>query len=319
MAVCPNYDINGSANVSTNMYVAGRIGIGKTNPGYPLDINGTYVATTFAGNLAWGYLTSVPSLLSNRSSLGWSNITGAPSYVGVSNTSLSAYSHLSGTSNGGSNQGGLASWNGLSFKCLTDCNDRHWFNCRTGDTSFVGHLSNAGNLQVGGFISTATLSNSGIIASTTLSNTGNVNVGGVLNAIGNVSNSGTLTSYGITSINTQSDTGYRKGLRFWDSGDGNWSMYMCQSGAGKSAASNTACTSIDGRTAHHVRVRAGNGTQQGWLWENTAENCMMSLTCDTGNLYIRNLVQTSNLVAGNTIAGSNSLFGYVLRLCLVKV
>jgi hypothetical protein len=75
--------------ISTANYVG--IG-GNSNPQYPLHINGTCVATTFAGNLGWGYLTSVSSLLSNSSVIGWSNIVNAPSYVGVSNTLLSVYS-----------------------------------------------------------------------------------------------------------------------------------------------------------------------------------------------------------------------------------
>jgi hypothetical protein len=44
-----------------------KVGIGKSNPAYPLDINGTCVATMFAGNLGWGYLTSVPALCSSTS------------------------------------------------------------------------------------------------------------------------------------------------------------------------------------------------------------------------------------------------------------
>jgi hypothetical protein len=44
-----------------------KVGIGRPNPAYPLDINGTCVATMFVGNLSWGYLTSVPALCSNTS------------------------------------------------------------------------------------------------------------------------------------------------------------------------------------------------------------------------------------------------------------
>jgi hypothetical protein len=79
---------------------------------------------------------------------------------------------------------------------------------------------------------------------------------------------------------------------------------MCQAGAGRSAASNTACSSLDGRTAHHIRMRTESGSQQGWLWENNGENCMMFLTCDTGNLYVRNLIQSSNITAGQTLTSA---------------
>jgi hypothetical protein len=44
-----------------------NVGIRNSNPQYALDINGTCVATQFAGSLGWGYLTSVPALCSNTS------------------------------------------------------------------------------------------------------------------------------------------------------------------------------------------------------------------------------------------------------------
>jgi hypothetical protein len=558
-------DVVGSINVSSNIYAASRIGIGTTSPGYPLQVVGTAVATTFAGALAWGYLTGVPALLSNNSSIGWSNIVDKLSYVGQSNTSLSVYSLQTpsntmriytsnlcvgvngdtnlGThvwNNGidgaefGSNEGGLASWYGLSFRCLTDNTDRHVFDCRTGDTKFKGAFTNYGdasfssNVVVGSSITASaiqagdlfiddsisaqsgltsegdiisstsggnnlgtsgspwgglntltaslgdatmtTMSNSGVISlnsgdgdkivltsvganaskithapgwgvgyysgyntgtngvhnfytsysggwsnnlqissqfvniNGTLSNSGNANVGGLLkvsgdtgisgiftvsneirasangtcqlrlanpllggsswmyrwdstnlyllstglsnanggwNSIrstmyntsgdvfhanaqvsishstgayngqsisgtslsisGNQSNNGAITVGNVLGVNQQVDSGYGKGIRFWDSGDANWSGYMSQQGAGKSAASNTACSSLDGRTSHHIRMRVGSGASQGFIWENTGENCLMSLTADTGSLYVRSLIQTSNITVGQTL------------------
>jgi hypothetical protein len=87
-----------------NAMANGNFGITKTTPGATLKVNGTYKttgnativgalsATTLSGSLPFTSLTTVPSLLSNASSLGWSNIVEAPAYVGASNTSLSIYS-----------------------------------------------------------------------------------------------------------------------------------------------------------------------------------------------------------------------------------
>jgi hypothetical protein len=121
------------------------------------------------------------------------------------------------------------------------------------------------------------------ISSTSLTNSGNVVIGGIL------------------AVNQNVDTGYGKGIRYWDAADNNWSGYMCQSGVGKSVASNTACVSLDARTAHHIRMRVGSGNGQGFIWENNGENCLMSLTADTGNLFVRNLIQSSNITVGQVL------------------
>jgi hypothetical protein len=86
-----------------NAMANGNFGIKTTTPGATLEVNGTFKttgnativgtlsATTLSGSLSFTSLTTVPSLLSNALSLGWSNIVGAPAYVGASNTSLSVY------------------------------------------------------------------------------------------------------------------------------------------------------------------------------------------------------------------------------------
>jgi hypothetical protein len=142
------------------------------------------------------------------------------------------------------------------------------------------------------------------IAHTTGAYTGQAINGTSLNNSGNQSNTGAITVGGVLSLSQNNDTGYNKGICFWDSVDANWSLYMCQAGAGRSAASNTACSSLDGRTAHHIWMQTGSGSQQGWLWEDNGENCMMSLTCDTGNLYVRILIQSSNITAGQTLTSA---------------
>lgn len=106
-------------------------------------------------------------------------------------------------------------------------------------------------------------------------------------------------------VQNSSDGGATRGLYMWNSSDPNWAIYMATAGAGKSIGGGTAPTSIDGRSLHHIRFRTANSSSQGWLWENQSEQCVMSLTPDTGNLYTRGSIyagnSTSNLVlhAGN--------------------
>jgi hypothetical protein len=105
-------------------------------------------------------------------------------------------------------------------------------------------------------------------------------------------------------VNQSVDSGVGRGIFWWNDADPNWTSYFASSGANRSFANGTACTSLDGRTAHHHRARAGNSATQGILWENTSDQCVMSLTPDTGNLYTRSLVQTSNINVGQTLTAA---------------
>jgi hypothetical protein len=102
-------------------------------------------------------------------------------------------------------------------------------------------------------------------------------------------------------VNQSIDSGNGRGIWWWNESDPSWCSYFASSGAGKTTSESTACTSLDGRTAHHHRARVGNSATQGFLWENNGEACLMSLTADTGNLFVRNLVQTSNVNVGQTL------------------
>jgi hypothetical protein len=140
-------------------------------------------------------------------------------------------------------------------------------------------------------------------------NLANGNVSMADSKITMVHSSGNLIVGGVLGVNQQVDSGYGKGIRYWDQNDANWCGYMSQQGAGKSAASNTASSSLDGRTSHHIRMRVGSGASQGFIWENANETCLMSLTADTGSLYVRSLIQTSNITVGqtlNSVTHSNS-------------
>ena len=119
-----------------------------------------------------------------------------------------------------------------------------------------------------------------------------------------------LTGGSKITVQGGTDGGTNHGLMMWTDTDTNWGIYMSQAGASKSLAGNTAVSSINGRSSHHIRFRVANGTTQGFVWENSGESCLMSLTSDTGHLYTKGNIyagnSTSNLVwhSGNDGSGS---------------
>jgi hypothetical protein len=96
----------------------------------------------------------------------------------------------------------------------------------------------------------------------------------------------------------------------WTSGDPNWGIYMSTSASGVSMGGGYAPASFDGRNLHHIRFRVAQANWSGFMWENSADVALMSLTGDTGNLYTRGQIyagnSTSNVVwhAGNDGSGS---------------
>lgn len=85
-----------------------------------------------------------------------------------------------------------------------------------------------------------------------------------------------------------------RGIQLWNSNDKSWAIYMGQSGATKSFNDDTACTALDGSTVHHLRMRAYDGAARGFLWENSSEVALMSLTADTGNLWTKGYLSTKD-------------------------
>jgi hypothetical protein len=64
---------------------------------------------------------------------------------------------------------------------------------------------------------------------------------------------------------------------------------MSTAGAGLSPSGGTTCASLDGRTGSQLRNRVANSTSQGLVWENASESCLMSLSADTGNLFVKGM------------------------------
>ncbi len=88
------------------------------------------------------------------------------------------------------------------------------------------------------------------------------------------------------SVMNGNNGGTDHGLYIFDTTDNAWVVYGA-SASGASPSGGSACTSLDGRTGYHKRSRAFGGTLQGFIWENSSEQCLMSLTADTGDLYTK--------------------------------
>ena len=89
-----------------------------------------------------------------------------------------------------------------------------------------------------------------------------------------------ITAGSKITVQSAVDGGNANGIYYWMNTDTNWVGYMGQSGAGRSASGGTACTGAFGFTAHALRNRVTNATTQGFIWENLAETCLMSIRGD---------------------------------------
>lgn len=101
-------------------------------------------------------------------------------------------------------------------------------------------------------------------------------------------------------VQNKADGGPGHGLFWWDTDDNNWGTYMGSSGAGRSLTGSTACTSLDGRMQQHIRNRVLSNANFGYLWENSQEQCLMSLTADTGRLHVKENVIAANFITPHT-------------------
>ena len=124
---------------------------------------------------------------------------------------------------------------------------------------------------------------------------GDINYTGTLrkngSAISFVDASANNTFTGGNKIVIQNSTngGSSRGIFFWTSSDPNWGAYMAQSGSSRSLSNGNACSSLSGQTNYHIRFRVHGASAKGFLWENSNEDCLMSIEGDTGNLYTQTI------------------------------
>jgi hypothetical protein len=152
----------------------------------------------------------------------------------------------------------------------------------------------------------------------------NGNLGlGTTSPLSRLHNAGTTLLSGASKIVIQNgvDGGSNSGICYWTANDSNWISYMAASGALKSYVRGTA-TAGRGFTAHAIRFRAYNTTNNGFIFENSSEGCAASIRADglsyfagnttLNNGFIGDYSGNSNLMQFSHVAYSNNSSGYTL-------
>lgn len=123
---------------------------------------------------------------------------------------------------------------------------------------------------------------------------------------GNLSVVGNITPGGKIVVQNSQNGGSSKGIYMWNAGDTNWGIYMATSGAGCSLSGGTAVGGGNvSFTSHAIRFRVYNDSGNGFIWENSSENVLMSLRASDGYLYVRSTAAVGNLEANNVSAAVN--------------
>lgn len=140
----------------------------------------------------------------------------------------------------------------------------------------------------------------------TASSTGVATFAGAVTVATNHTVHGLLIVNGGAKISVQNkvDGGSGQGIYLWDIDTTSYGIYMAQAGALKSLNDGTACSSLDGRTGYHTRIRVAASSLQAFIVENSNETGLLSLTADTGDLYTKGNV---NAGAGLKVLGMVNL------------
>ena len=108
-------------------------------------------------------------------------------------------------------------------------------------------------------------------------------------------------------VNNSSNTGNKRGVWLWSPTDSNHVIYSANP-AGTSPAGNPAVAGF-WDSGHRMRFRTYS-SGQGFLWENSAEQRMMDLDADSGNLWIKGYLYSegtgNNYFAGNVGIGTTA-------------
>ncbi|WP_262689794.1 hypothetical protein [Kordiimonas aestuarii] len=103
---------------------------------------------------------------------------------------------------------------------------------------------------------------------------------------------------GKISVQNKVNGGPDHGIFWWDDDNANWGTYLAASNGGTSLADTSCAPALDGRAGLHLRHRAPVDPAYGFLWENSSDICLMSLSADQGDLSVAGNVYTAQ---GNAI------------------
>jgi hypothetical protein len=92
--------------------------------------------------------------------------------------------------------------------------------------------------------------------------------------------------YGKIIVQNGQDGGTSRGIYMWTDTDTNWGIYMGQSGGGRSLSGGTACTGVYDFNSYATRFRVHNSSSNGWIFENSSEEHLMSIRGDDGHVHI---------------------------------
>ena len=120
--------------------------------------------------------------------------------------------------------------------------------------------------------------------------------GNVLQVTGGIKSTGNLTTGGDIVAGGNLGLANGKGIFFNTIADKNWGIYRAQAGATNSLSGQTATASVDGRAGPQLRFRAASSVDQGFIWENHNEQALMSLTSDTGNLFVKGSMSAASYI-----------------------
>jgi len=257
-----------------------RVGIGITNPSQKLHVAGNVSATDFIGGGA--AITAI-----NATNISTGTIDNARLPTTISRTTLSGSTlvkgaTLSATTAFNGNGAGITAINATNIS--------------------TGTIDNA---RLPTTISRTTLSGSTLVQGLNATFSGNLNAGnttlGTLNATTGTF-TGVLNANGGSKIviQNQQNGGVGRGLYIWTVDDTNWVIYMSQPGGGRSASGGTAVAG-SGISSYAMRFRVYNNSANGFVWENSSEQLLMSLRGSDGYLYV------SGLLGGTTFQFYSSM------------
>lgn len=112
---------------------------------------------------------------------------------------------------------------------------------------------------------------------------GDLHADGDLNALGNINASSFNGKY---VVQNGQDGGPGKGIYMSHGDNTDWAIYMASQGSGKSINGGEAVSGGEGLVFEAIRFRARDLLRRGFIWENSSEELLMSLSADLGRLEL---------------------------------